>query len=128
MRALDAAFAATAGALTLDGRPVTRLQVLAMLAEEPDAARRRELLLVLEPLWRSVDGDGGPGVAVPGAHRRLRRALAGGPLPDRRNARALGVTADDIEAWVTTALEGWRTAFVEPARARGEPPVEPWDW
>ena len=128
VRALDTAFAAASAALTVDGRPVTRIQVLARLAEEPDAARRRALLLTLEPLWRTVDGEGGPN----SPYRALLDASVArwraGRSPIDRNARALGVTARDIAAWATTALEGWRTAFVEPARARGEAPVEPWDW
>jgi hypothetical protein len=128
VRELDGAFAATAGALALDGRPVTRLQVLAMLAGEPDATRRRELLLTLEPLWRSVDGDGRPGSPYRALIEASVERWRAGRSPIDANARALGVTADDVTTWVTTALEGWRTAFVEPARARGEPPIEPWDW
>ena len=44
-----------------------------------------------------------------------------GRSPIDANARALGVTADDIAAWATTALDGWRTAFVEPARPAASP-------
>ena len=128
VRALDSAFAAASAALTVGGRPVTRIQVLARLAEEPDPTRRRALLLTLEPLWRTVDGDGGP----ESPYRALLDASVerwrAGRSPIDRNARALGVTADDIETWTKTALEGWRFAFVEPARARGEAAIEPWDW
>ena len=106
VRALDAAFAATAGALTLDGRPVTRLQVLAMLAEEPDAARRRELLLALEPLWRSVDGDGGPDSPYRALIAASVERWRAGRSPIDANARALGVTADDIETWVDDRARG----------------------
>ena len=110
-------------ALTLDGRPVTRLQVLAMLAEEPDAARRRELLLALEPLWRSVDGDGGPGSPYRALIAASVERWRAGRSPIDANARALGVTADDIATWATTALEGWRTAIrragAGPRRAAG---------
>jgi hypothetical protein len=51
-----------------------------------------------------------------------------GRSPIDANARALGVSAEDVVSWVTTALAGWRAAFVEPARARRETPIEPWDW
>jgi asparagine synthase (glutamine-hydrolysing) len=36
-----------------------RLTVLARLATEPDAGARRTLFESLEPVWRSIDGDGG---------------------------------------------------------------------
>jgi hypothetical protein len=128
VRELDAAFTVAAGALTRDGRSVTRIQVLARLAEEPDAGRRRALLLSLAPLWRSVDGDGGPESPYRALIAASVERWRAGRSPIDANARALGVTADEIATWVTTALEGWRTAFVDPARARGEPQVEPWDW
>jgi hypothetical protein len=128
VRELDAAFAAAAKDLTLDGRSVTRLQVLTRLAEEPDATRRRELLRSLEPLWRSVDGDGGAGSPYRSLIAASVERWRAGRSPIDANARALGVTTEDIATWATTALEGWRNAFVEPARARGEPPIEPWDW
>ena len=128
VRTLDAAFSASSAALTHDGSPVTRLHVLARLAAEPDRERRRALLLALEPLWRSVDGDGGPASPYRALIRASVERWRAGRSPIAANARALGVTADDIAAWATTALQGWRTAFVEPAMARGEPPIEPWDW
>lgn len=127
-RSLEAAYTAAAAALTVDGRPLTRLQVLARLAEEPDPARRRALLLALEPLWQAVDGDGGS--ASP--YRSLIEASVErwrlGRSPIVANARALGVAGEDIVAWAMTALDGWRRAVVEPAVARGDAPVEPWDW
>ena len=54
---------------------------------EPDAAARRRLFLALEPLWRTVDGDGGDG----SPYRRLLRSSAarwaGARLPDRGQRR-----------------------------------------
>ncbi|HET7830708.1 MAG TPA: hypothetical protein VFL03_14195 [Candidatus Limnocylindrales bacterium] len=127
-RLLEASFTAAAGSLGFEGQPVTRLELLARLAQEPDPARRRALIRALEPLWRSVDGDGGPESPYRGLIEASRERWRRGRSPIEANARALGVTADDVVAWATTALEGWRRAFVEPARTRREPPVEPWDW
>ena len=55
---LDAAFAVTASALPAPGGHASRLTILARLATEPDAARRRDLFLALEPLWGVVNGGG----------------------------------------------------------------------
>jgi hypothetical protein len=40
----------------------------------------------------------------------------------------VGLRRHEIEAWATAVLNGWRAAVVDPARARGEPPLQPWDW
>ncbi|HKF84440.1 MAG TPA: hypothetical protein VKB30_01535 [Candidatus Limnocylindrales bacterium] len=127
-RSLAAAYTAASAALTVDGRAVSRMHILGRLAEEPDAERRRTLFLALDPLWRSVDADGGGASPYRGLIDASVDRWRAGRSPIDANGRALGVTADDIASWAMTALEGWRTAFVEPARSRGEPPIEPWDW
>ena len=125
---LDAAFGRAAASLAFEGEVLTRLQLLARLAGEPDGDRRRALFLALEPLWRSVDGaadDRSPYAALIRASAARWRA---GHSPIEANAAAMGVTAADIEDWAVTTLDAWRRAFVEPARAAGEAAVEPWDW
>jgi hypothetical protein len=129
-RRLEACFGRLADDLRLGDERVTRPVVLARLATEPDPARRRRLLLALEPLWRAVDGGGVP--PRPSPYRALLResasAWAGGRSPVEANAQALGVTGSTVEGWARATLETWRAAVVEPGRSSGEFPIEPWDW
>jgi hypothetical protein len=125
---VETAFAAIAADLAIGNERMTRLQVLARLGQEPDPEARRALFLGMLPLWRAVDGDGADAspyrVLVGESADRWRR----GHSPVAQNAAALGVKPGDIETWALTALAAWRAAVVEPARARGEPLMEPWDW
>lgn len=105
-----------AGDDTLD-----RLTVLGALGHTDDAARRRALFLRLEPVWRSVNGDGGS--ASP--YRRLIALEVGtrgtGEPPTAAQARASGVPPDSLEPWLRAILEAWRDATPDSL-------VEPWDW
>ncbi len=125
---LEAFFTVASSSLAFDGEPLTRLQVLARLADEPDAERRRALFLALEPLWRSVDGSGDDRSPYAALIRASAARWRAGHSPIDANAAAMGVTAREIEGWAVTTLDAWRTTFAEPARAAGEPLVEPWDW
>jgi hypothetical protein len=105
-----------AGDDTLD-----RLTILGALGHTDDAARRRQLFLKLEPVWRSVNGDGG--AASP--YRRLFalevEALGSGEPPTATQARASGMPPDSLEPWLLRILETWRDATPDSL-------VEPWDW
>ncbi|HEY8256645.1 MAG TPA: hypothetical protein VIG08_03240 [Gemmatimonadales bacterium] len=105
-----------AGSDTLD-----RLTVLGRMGQTADSAERRRLFLALEPVWRSVDGDGGPG----SPYRRLIdlevRPRGAGETSAERQARASGVPPDSLERWLTRILETWRDATHDSL-------VEPWDW
>ena len=125
---LEGCYGAVAAALRSSGEALTRPQVLARLATEPDPVARRRLFGALEPLWRTVDGDGGEHSPYRAFLRESASRWAQGRSPIEANARALGVTAADIEAWAVGTLEAWRDAVAAPAAARGEPPIEPWDW
>jgi hypothetical protein len=108
-----------AHALSFDGETVDRLTLLARLGETPDPAVRRRLFLALEPLWRTVNADGG--AASP--YRRLIALTvardAAPPLQVR--ARELGLDAAALEHGLVSILEAWRDA--------GPPaPLEPWDY
>lgn len=98
-----------------------RLTILGALGHTDDAARRRELFLGLEPVWRSINGDGG--AASP--YRRLIAlevaALGAGEPPTAAQARASGVPPDSLEPWLRAILEAWRDATPDSL-------VEPWDW
>lgn len=115
-----AEYTRAAEAVELDGRTVDRAEVLARLATEPDEAERRRLFLSLEPLWRAVDADGGPGspyrVAIQASAAAWRRD--GSPVD--ASARALGVEPAVVEPWLRAILEAWREVAVGA-------PVEPWD-
>ena len=104
------------GADTLD-----RLSILGALGRTGDPARRRELFLALEPVWRSMNG------ADPAAspYQRLIalqvRARPGSESPAAAQARASGVPPDSLEPWLLRILETWRDAAADSL-------VEPWDW
>ena len=134
---LEGCYGTLADDLEVDGERLARPQILARLATEPDAARRRRLFLGLEPLWRGIDGDGvsiaGPGVTDrPSPYQALlresRARWAAGDSPIAANERALGLAEGDVERWAVAALEAWRDAVTTPARERGEAAIEPWDW
>jgi hypothetical protein len=105
-----------AGDDTLD-----RLTILGALGHTDDAPRRRQLFLRLEPVWRSVNGDGG--TASP--YRRLIalevEIRGAGESPTATQARASGVPPDSLEPWLLAILETWRDATPDSV-------VEPWDW
>jgi hypothetical protein len=115
-----AAYTRAAEAVDIGGPVVDRAAVLSRLATEPDAERRRVLFLSLEPLWRAVDGDGGPTSPYRVALRASAEAWRRAGSPVDANARALGIDPSQVEAWLRAILETWREVAV------GEP-VEPWD-
>jgi hypothetical protein len=98
-----------------------RLSVLGALGRTKDAAERRRLFLSLEPVWRSVNADNGPG----SPYRRLIalqvRERPGGELPAARQARLSGVPPDSLEYWLVGILQTWRDANPDSL-------IEPWDW
>jgi hypothetical protein len=105
-----------AGHDTLD-----RLTILGALGHTDEAARRRELFLRLEPVWRSVNGDGGNA----SSYRRLIalevQTRGAGEPPTAAQARASGVPPDSLEPWLLAILGTWRDATPDSL-------VEPWDW
>ena len=107
---------AAVGADTLD-----RLSILGALGRTEAAARRREMFLALDPVWRSINADDGP--ASP--YRRLIalevRARGSGEPPAAAQARATGIPPDSLEGWLLAVLSAWRDATPDTL-------VEPWDW
>ncbi len=114
------AYARAADAVDIGGETIERPDVLARLATEPDPAARRRLFLALEPVWRGVDGDDGPGSPYRVAVRESAAIWRRDGSPVDANARALGVDPRDVEPWLRAILTAWRDVAV-----RG--PVEPWD-
>jgi hypothetical protein len=103
------------GADTLD-----RLTILTTLGRTAVPARRRELFLALQPVWRSVNGDNGTAspyrVLGMEAHRHQK-----GPLQSIIQVSAAGVSPDSLEPWLLAMLEMWRSANPDSL-------IEPWDW
>jgi len=98
-----------------------RLTVLGRLGTEPSAEQRRALFLSLQPLWRSVTGDGSPAspyrTMLALSAERWRRE--GSPIAAA--ARSLRIDPAQVEPMLVRILEAWRD-HTPPAR------VEPWDW
>lgn len=107
--------------LVIEGDTVDRLTVLGRLGRTEDAARRRQLFLALEPVWRSVNGDNGP----ESPYRRLialeAAAGAGREPAAASQVRASGVAPDSLERWLVAILQAWRD------NTPGDL-LEPWDW
>jgi hypothetical protein len=118
---LYACYSRAAEALQLDGAPVDRLAILNAIARSDDARRREQLFGALEPLFRSVTGDG----RGPNPYRRLQPMVAeawrSGDSPVARNLAALDIPADRLEPWLVSILEAWRD--LDPAAD-----LEPWDY
>jgi hypothetical protein len=96
-----------------------RLSVLSRLARTDDPAARRRLFLALDPVWRTLNGNGEPGSPF----RQIvgLTARRPGPPPAAVRARALGLEPDTLERWLVTMLEAWRAAAPDSL-------IEPWDW
>jgi hypothetical protein len=118
---LAAAYAETTERLLFHGRRVSRLAILGRLAREADAGRRRELFMALAPLWRTVDGDGGPSSPYRALVASSAARWAVGESPIAANAAALGLEPATIATWSEAILEAWADAIVDEV-------VEPWDW
>ncbi len=104
------------GSDTLD-----RLSILGSLGRTDDARKRRQLFLALEPVWRSMNGDGGDGSPYRRLIAREVKERQGADPPAAAQARASGVSPDSLERWLISILETWRDANADSL-------VEPWDW
>ena len=115
-----ACYGKAASHIPWDGKVIDRLTVFALLGETEEA-RRERLWLTLDPVWRSVNGDGG--AASP--WRVLLRARAEqwrqDAMPHVARARALGVDPDSVAPWLERVLDAWRAA-------QPDTNIEPWDW
>ncbi len=116
-----ACFGAAAANLAYRGEKLDRLTVLARLATEDDPVARRELLLALEPVWRSIDGNAdtdSPWRALNRLHAQRHRAAG---TSTAAGAAALGVDPAQVEPWLVSVLEAWRDGNTDRQ-------LEPWDF
>ena len=104
------------GSQTLD-----RLTAQSRLATEPDAATRRAVFDAMEPIWRTVAGDGGPSSPYRTLLRSSAARWARDGSPVEAAATALGLAPGSIEATLREVLAAWRAAL-------GPHLVEPWDY
>ncbi|HLQ23467.1 MAG TPA: hypothetical protein VK132_09680, partial [Gemmatimonadales bacterium] len=103
--------------LRVDGEQLDRITLLGMLVRTDDPERRRRLFLALEPVWRSVNGDGGPS----SPYRLMLLSGRRPPSSVADRARGLGLEPDSLEHWLVETLEAWRAGTADSL-------VEPWDW
>ena len=119
---MSACFGRAAASLSFEGKTLDRLTVLGLLAVTNGAEHRKRLFLALEPVWRSINGDGG---AATSPYRQLVRlsaaALVAGQSSVETRAAELGVEPGLVEGWLTTALAAWRDRL-------GPGEIEPWDF
>ena len=111
-----AQFHVTVGPTTFD-----RLTLLGTLARSSDPARRRQLFLALDPVWRSVNANNGPTSPYRQLIAEELKDRPGDQLPSLSQASASGVPPDSIEQWLIAMLTAWR-------RASPDSQIEPWDW
>ncbi|HET7470026.1 MAG TPA: hypothetical protein VFJ81_10145 [Gemmatimonadales bacterium] len=106
--------------LPVGGDTLDRLTIFALLGATDDSARRKQLFLGLRPVWRSMDGEGGPR----SPYRRLialTSVAQPGDSAAAAQARAAGVPPDSLEPWLLRVLAAWRDGTPDTL-------IEPWDW
>lgn len=116
-----ACYGLAAGRIPFDGQVLDRLTIFGLLGETDDRASRQRLFLALEPVWRSVNGDGSassPWRKV--LARRAERWRTSG-MPHVSRATALGVAPDSVAPWLERVLDAWRATLPDTL-------FEPWDW
>ena len=98
-----------------------RLTILGALGQSSEPARRQQLFMALEPVWRSVNGSN----QADSPYRRLialeMASRHGAEPPSAAQARASGMPPDSLERWLLAILEAWRDGVPDSL-------VEPWDW
>lgn len=104
------------GADTLD-----RLTVLARLGTLDDSVARKAHFLALMPLWRAMNGDGGPGSPYRTLIKLAAETSAANGSYMTRQARSLDLAPERVEPMLVGILKAWRDHT--PAT-----PMEPWDW
>jgi hypothetical protein len=110
-----------AASIRLGDKTIDRLTAFTRLATEPDPVARRAIFETMAPIWRAVDGDGGPG----SPYRRLLRATADRWARDGStidaNVVALGIDPTGFEPMLRRILGAWRSVV-------GPGAIEPWDY
>ncbi len=114
-------FGEVSEAVRVGSQTMDRITALNRLATEPDAAHRRAMFDALEPIWRTVDGDGGSSSPYRTLLRSSAARWARDGSPVEAAATALGLGPGSIETTLHEVLAAWR-AVLDPGL------VEPWDY
>ena len=119
--AIYACYGAAARRVVTPTDTADRLTVLGRLGREPSSETRRALFMSLQPIWKSVTGDGSPR----SPYRTMLQLSAerwrkeGSPVASA--ARSLGLDPGSVDSTLVRILRAWRDHT--PATV-----VEPWDW
>lgn len=119
--ALYSCFTELANNIDFEGKRLTRVSALDMLAVMGEEERRKKLFYRFKPLWRALDGK--HDAASP--YRRLLpmvvSAAHGQGTRFDSAARTIGVSPPEVEHWLEQILDTWR-------RVDGGQMVEPWNY
>ena len=119
--AIYACYGAAARRVVTPTDTADRLTVLGRLGSEPSSEAREALFMSLQPIWKSVTGDGSPR----SPYRTMLQLSAaewrkdGSPVASA--ARSLGLDPANVDSTLVRILRAWRDHT--PATV-----VEPWDW
>ncbi|MEQ1690035.1 MAG: hypothetical protein ABMA00_02025 [Gemmatimonas sp.] len=121
VRTVMTAYSRAANRIVINGDTLNRLSILGLLSRTNDPALRKQLFLALDPVWRSINHDNGA-TSPYRTMLRLRTASWGDTAsPIERKGLDFGLTATQVETWLTDALGAWRAAMPDTM-------LEPWDW
>jgi hypothetical protein len=118
---ITACYGRAAGRIPYQNRVLDRLTIFALLGETDDRNERERLFHLLDPVWRSVNGDGLPASPWRQLLQRKAQAWRSVPLPHVSRAQALEVPPDSVMPWLESVLQTWRS--IQPDTL-----LEPWDW
>ncbi|MGH7622754.1 MAG: hypothetical protein ACREMU_10480, partial [Gemmatimonadaceae bacterium] len=104
-----------------EGKMLDRLTALGMLAKMDDRERRHRLFVAIDTIWRSMNGDDGPASPYRVYLRLSAARWRANGSPVDASARALGIDPAQMERWLTSVLDAWRTSTPDSM-------IEPWDW
>lgn len=120
-RRIYACYGWAAHHVMVDGGARDRLTILGDLAREADPARRRQIFLALDPMWRTMNRNNEPDSPFRVLMAAAAKSRPAGETTAAPRARALGVAPDSIERWLVAILETWKASTPDSI-------LEPWDW
>jgi hypothetical protein len=102
-----ACYSHAATTIRVEGGVSDRLSLLREIALAEDPVRREALFRAMRPMFRTVNGDGGP----ESPFRRMQALVAAewraGRSPVDANLRSLGLDPGLLEGWLLQILEAW---------------------
>ena len=104
-----------------EGATLDRLTSLGMLAKMNDRERRHRLFLAIDTIWRSMNGDDGPSSPYRQYVKLSAARWSANGSPVDASARALRIDPAQMERWLISVLDAWRTSTPDSM-------IEPWDW